>query len=316
MKKCSFVFAAILFASAPALVWGFDFSGGFPGLWKEGMLAGARSCDPYCGSRMGSFYVGREESGNGFEFAANTKGISLFFGVTDLEHRTPLRGLWLGVSKEISLRRDCGVVVSGWYLIPRGVSELETFNTPIFNRTWDAKAEWGFLEALATFGHGGCSLLAGFRYDHFGTRFVNPFNLFGIESLVTDRTDVTANSYIPLVGIQWRFIGATSSLTVRAVGFPVIPGNLRYIQSFVGALALETTGHYKNSSFLEVFAEYAWKFGPADIGVFWRYNNTHITSDATFNFIVPGGIIAASETFSFGINRNSWTLGGQLDLAF
>ena len=318
MKKCLLIFTAILlFASAPALVWGFNFSSGFPGLWKGGMFGEARSCDPYSGSRIGSFYVGWEESRDGFVFAASTEGIGLFFDITDLEHRTPLRGLWLGLSKEISLWRNCGVMVSGWYLISSGVSELESINHgTVFDRTWDAKADWGFLEALATFGCGGGSLLAGFRYDHFSTRFTNPFNLFGIESLVTDRADATANSYIPLVGVQWRNIGATSSLTVRAVGFPVIPGNINYLQSFVGALALEATSHYKNSSFLEVFAEYAWKFGPADIGVFGRYNATHIKSDATFNFIVPGGVIAASKTYSVGINRNSWTLGGQLALAF
>lgn len=314
MKRSSVVvFGILVIAFAPALVWGF-FGAGLPGFWPGGMFGGTGNCDPYYGRCSDAFYVGWEAT-PGFDFSLSSQGIPAGGGQIAIGHRPPLRGVWLGASQEIFVSRNCGLVVSGWYLLPSSGTEVEPFDFGgggLGSRTWDAKAEWGFVDALATLGCRGGVLLAGFRYDHFSTRFNNPFS-FTVRSNPADQADLTANSYMPLVGVQYKYNGATSSLTVRAVGFPVIPGNFSYAETLGSIHRVEATGNYKNSSFLEVFAEYAWKFGMADIAVFGRYNNTHITSDAHFDEI---GEPPMPSTWSAGINRNSWTIGGQLGLAF
>jgi hypothetical protein len=305
MRKVSVALVTIfLIASAPALVWGF-FGSGFSGLWPGAWFQETGNWGPTYGLFSGSRYIGWEESGpNGFVLSASGKDVG---ELGDLIHRMPLRGLWWGASQEISLSRNCGLELSGWYLSPKSVTETEFENHYTVDKTWDAKPQWGFLEALAIFGHEGMSLIAGFRYDHFSARFTNGPDIGNIA-------DVTANSYIPIVGAQCRYGGATSRLTFRAIGFPVIPGNFSYLEPFGSANSYIATGHYDNGYFLEIFAEYAWKYGPVDIGIFGRYNGTRIKSNATMtgNF---GGVIT-TETWSVGIYRNSITVGGQVGLTF
>ena len=265
MRKLSVILVAIfLMAFAPALVWGF-FGTRFSGLWPGARFDRAGNWGYGLGA--GSFYIGGEESSpNGFVLSASGKSVA---EVANFVHRMPLRGVWLGASQGISLWRNCGLEVSGWSLVPKSVTETEFYNDYTQATTWDAKPQWGFVEALATFGYGGMSLIAGFRYDHFSARFTNAVeSTFGSE--VDNIADVTANSYIPIVGAQCRYSSATSRLIVRTVGFPVIPGDFSYVEPTGSTTSLIATGHYNNSYFLEIFAEYAWKFGPADIGIFGR----------------------------------------------
>lgn len=312
VRKLSVTFVIIiLIASAPALAWGFfgsGFSGLWPGAWFQGIGNAGLTYERVAGSR----YIGWEESSpNGFVLSASGKSVA---EVANFVHRAPLRGVWWGASQGISLWRNCGLELSGWYLTPKSVTETEFYNDYTQSTTWgDVKPEWGFLEALATFGYGGMSLIAGFRYDHFSVRFSDTVDsTYGTN--IANIADMTANSYIPIVGVQCRYDGVTSRLTVRTVGFPVIPGNFSYLEPTGSNTSLIATGNYNNSYFLEVFAEYAWKFGPADIGIFGRYNGTRIKSNATTTGNL-GGVIS-TETWSFGINRNSITVGGQLGLTF
>ena len=234
--------------------------------------------------------------------------------VANFVHRMPLRGVWWGASQGISLSRNCGLELSGWYLTPKSVTETEFYNDYTQATTWeDAKPQWGFLDALATFGYGGMSLIAGFRYDHFSVRFKSAVNsTFGSD--MANIADVTANSYIPIAGAQYRYSGATSRLTVRTVGFPVIPGNFSYLEPTGSSTSLIANGAYNHSYFLEVFAEYAWKYGPVDIGIFGRYNGTRIKSNATTTGNLFG--VISMETWSFQLDRNSITVGGQVGLTF
>ena len=164
MRKLSVILVAIfLMAFAPALVWGF-FGTRFSGLWPGARFDRAGNWGYGLGA--GSFYIGGEESSpNGFVLSASGKSVA---EVANFVHRMPLRGVWLGHPKGFRSGEIVVLKLSGWFpRTPKSVTETEFYNDYTQATTWDAKPQWGFVEALATFGYGGMSLIAGFRYRSF-----------------------------------------------------------------------------------------------------------------------------------------------------
>ncbi len=110
-----------------------------------------------------------------------------------------------------------GLDLDGWVLIPsnrQGSEQEPTITTSGTisahhspggreTETWNTRTEWWYLDAAATWAC--CTpvkVLAGFRYDHFSTRFDNPTNAFGVVFTTADTADLTVNSYLPFVGLQ------------------------------------------------------------------------------------------------------------------
>lgn len=332
MKKGLIVLAALL------IVASFTVSGhaqGLLGIWPGSMPAfggGPGACGP-AGPRLfdpPTLYVGWMETVRraSWSFADPNPG-SVFGGA----HRYPLSGLWLGLEQKINLNETCGIDLDGWVLIPsnRQGSEQEptittviTSTSPITvglapgvgNRTWNTRTEWWYIDAAATWAC--CTpfkLLAGFRYDHFSTRFDNPTNAFGVVFNPDDTADLTVNSYLPFVGLQTRIGSPESNVLVRWIGFPVAPANLTFSETNANTLGtrVDSTGNWNNNSYwTEIFAEYNRNFaGGMGIGAFFRWHLYHGTTSLTTN---PLGLTGVSTDASF--DRNAITLGGNIQLNF
>ena len=137
----------------------------------------------------------------------------------------------------------------------------------------------------------------------------NPSNgpnfIYGTPS---DEGDLTLNSYIPLIGTQACWGGPCCGLLVRIVGFPWVPGNLRYGETglFSTGTRLQANGNYNSAHFLEVFTEYSRACpGFGCLGIFARWNYLDCRSNTNQQFL--GGITPI---------RTSWTIGGRVAINF
>ena len=185
------------------------------------------------------------------------------------------------------------------------------------DRNWKTDTQWWYADLLGALGNlNGFSLLAGFRYDFFTTRFKNPYDYFG-RTLGTDTADVKSNGYIPLVGGQVAYAGSCGSLLFRLVGFPTLLGQVTYNQTVGGWSRREASGNYNGQYFMEAFAEYAYVLTrTADLGIFARFNSTHGTANVNVEAVFPGQGVVRADTFSLGATRNNWTAGGRMNLRF
>jgi hypothetical protein len=248
------------------------------------------------------------ENREGTEISADTTGIALL-GANSVKHKYPERGLWLGLTASGCLSDSISFIGSGWYLVPSKDNEIEVFNFGTASRNFDTDLQWWYVDGLFAVGKQ-LSLLAGFRFDRYSNKFKNPSNAIGVGTNPNDTADVNSDGWIPLVGTQYAYSDATTNLTVRAVGFPVLLGTVKYRESFGGATALEGKGNWTRGYFLEIFGEYAKKFGPGNIGVFGRFNATEGKSSA--NFDAPG----VSSGYDISLRRLTWTVGGSVGLGF
>lgn len=289
--------------------------GGLSGLpFVGGFLRGpaAGTCDEAPFPRaVTEAYVGYMDHRPGASFGFSTGGPGLL-NAFEVRHEYPLRGVWLGLSETVALNEQIGLFASGWYLLPSNFTSEEFYNLDTAHRRWNTDTQWWFVEGLGSVRIAdGFSLLGGLRYDRYTTRFKDPYDAIGVLSLGSDTADVMADNWIPLAGAQVACIGTESKLIFRAVGFPVLLGNIKYNQAFAGLTAFEARGNYRNGYFLEFFAQYARKFGPGQVGIFGRWNGTH----GTVNLDVDALPAAGNAEFDLSFHRFSWTLGASVSLA-
>jgi hypothetical protein len=332
MKKGLIVIAALL------IVASFTVSGHAQSpfnIWPGGMPAFGGGTGAYGppGPRLfepPTFYVGWMESlrRGSWTFADPNAG-SIFGGI----HRYDVAGLWLGLEQKINLTETCGLDLDGWVLIPsnrRGSEQEPTISTVIVStspivvtatvpglgsRTWNTRTEWWYLDAAAT-----CSFctpvkaIAGFRYEHFSTRFDNPADIFGIVSTTADEADLTINSYLPFVGLQTTAGGPASNVCVRLIGFPWAPGNVTHSETGIPGIGsrIDSTRNWNNSYFWEIFAEYNRSVAAnMGFGAFFRWNVLHGQTDLSTT--LPSGIAVSSDA---SFDRNTMTFGGSFSLNF
>jgi hypothetical protein len=294
---------------------------GFPGasyldgFWRGAVVGcGAPGCLPGEGPRV---YVGGSADyagGTAFGFSTRSTGLS---GVLEFQHSYPNRGVWLGLGLPIDAGPRLGIYASAWTFLRTGnVHSRETYNdTNVISREWQVKPYWTILEALAILRCGcGFNILGGFRYDHYDITLSNPRNST-VVSLPTDQADLNVRNYIPLIGTQYENHSYLGSLVFRAVGFPALGGDVKYLEPFGGAQALSGTGNYRRGYFAELFMEYSKKFGPSQLGLFARWNELHAQSTVSVTNLT-GGPVLVTQNYDFSFNRNSWTLGGSASLAF
>ncbi len=295
------------------------FGMGFPGasyidgFWRGAVGCGSRGWSPYGSPTV--YVGGSADYAGGTAFDASTQGIALL-GASKFQYSYPNRGVWIGLTLPFDPGPRLGLYASAWSFLHTGnVHSREAYNdSPISGREWQVKPYWTILEALAILRCGyGFNILGGFRYDHYDITLSNPINPVGVASLATDQADLYVRNYIPLIGTQYEYYSSLGSLVFRAVGFPALGGDVKYLEPFAGGTALQGTGNYRRGYFFEAFMEYTKKFGPGQLGVFARWNDLHALSTVSFTSL-PVGLLTSNYDFSF--NRTSWTLGGSVNLAF
>lgn len=296
------------------------FGMGFPGasyldgFWRGAVVGCGAPALPGGGPRV--YVGGSADYAGGTAFALSTQGIPLL-GISELQHNYPNRGVWVGLTLPFDPGPQFGIYLSAWSFLRTGnVNSRETYNNAnFFSREWQVQPYWTILEALGILRCGyGFNIVGGFRYDHYDFTLRNPVNPF-VPSLTTDETDLSIRNYIPLIGTQYENHSYLGSLVFRAVGFPVLGGDVQYQEPFGGVFALRGTGNYRRGYFAELFMEYTKKFGPSQLGLFARWNDFHAQSTLNVNALV-GGAVFGTQNFDFSFNRSSWTLGGSVNLAF
>ena len=237
----------------------------------------------------------------------------------------PVRGLWLGLAAQANLTAAIGLYADAWVIIPSNRLSEETFSVAspfLGGKTWRTNTDWWFADGALSFDSRGFGkLLAGFRYDRFATNFKYPDNFAGAVGLSSDRGDVTINCYLPFVGLQVdQKSPGGSQLTLRVIGFPWAGGDVKYHDSIgSGVLTedrIELAKGLNKTYFLEAFAEYGQAvLGSGQISVFARWNMLHGTAKRIPIDDVFGGVPLVGR-YQFAFDRQSWTFGGSLSLAF
>jgi hypothetical protein len=314
----------------PMIPGGAAATGQSAGLWTS---SGRTNLEPFVA------YVGfmPEVSTVSFGFdsgagAAGTPGL----------HRWSPKGVWLGGSETVNLSNTVSFTLDGWYLISclgraREIDEFPhsslvitgfefdgeilvpvfgtVFDTVLGHRSWNTENIWWFLDGVLNWRVGsGFTCFAGLRYDKFSTRFKD-VSTDGIPpSTASDTADITLKSYIPFIGIQQEYRTATTSLSVRFLGFPYVASEVTHFQtSETGAgLRTEARGNFNSAYFFEAFGEYSYRSSDnTSWGIFLRWNQLHARGD--MNIEVPGFLNAES---GFTVHRPSFTVGGLATFAF
>lgn len=337
MKKGLFLLAAFLIVALPAIAPAQGLLGyGVPGFPVGGAGMYDGSTRPFL--TPPTFYVGWMTTSKWVTFGLDTIPGTGVFGN---DHRWRTQGVWLGLEEKINLSERCGLMLDGWLLIPvkrRGpVSETEarTILVPVndddsedrifirvttdtgFSRSFETDPDWWYVDAM---GYCGCSrtftVVGGFRYDHFSTRFKNPRDATLVTGTPQDLGDVTVNSYLPYFGIQYLVGGSTGSINVRLIGFPYVPANVTHSETGESGATtrVQVKGNFSRSYFWEIFAQADKKiFGDANIGAFLRWNWLH--GQAQLNTDILGTSIGGLDASAF-FDRNTITVGGSFSLNF
>jgi hypothetical protein len=191
----------------------------------------------------------------------------------------------------------------------------------------ETETSWGVLDAGAflTF-HGaewGCvQALGGFRWDYTTSKqSISSQDAAGLGTFTSvGSNDVTVDAYLPYFGAQVLGASPCSRIVVRVLGFPLVPGDLRFQTSSSGTLTgqpFQTGGSFKhplkNGLFVETSAEYSMKLPVGlSVGAFGMYNTLRVNTD--FDSFIELSQQARSERFK--LTRRSWTLGGVISLLF
>ncbi|MEW6113727.1 MAG: hypothetical protein AB1664_16460, partial [Thermodesulfobacteriota bacterium] len=240
------------------------------------------------------FYVGWLESSPGSCWHFDPQNdVSLTIG----EHHWRPAGVWIGVAKSLEIGERWGFNVDAWFLIPVNYrakeADISVRSFLIFDpeteddilvrvinpitRHWDTCTDWWYVSGELAWKYSSLfSVLGGFRYEHFSTRFRNPSDVLGLVLSSQDTADVTVNSYKPYIGFQHKYESSTTMLSVRAIGFPFVPADLEHLQTGEPGLGYRTEskrGRFTSSYFAELAAEYAIRvFGDSQVGAFVRWN--------------------------------------------
>ena len=290
---------------------------GVPSLSSFGVFRGAAACgERSCPSASTNFYVGWTGDSKGAK--RDSSGAPVNHEIGDVSQQ-PITGVWLGLTQQIGLTERFGLIGSGWYLIPSntqasGHSDRDVAPSPK-ERKWDATTNWWYVDGLVAVNvAGGCSFLAGLRYDNYTTHLQNPFDLVnGPLSSPTDTADGTSYAVIPMFGTQVAYECSWGRLSMVGLGAPVVWGSVKNARTNAGVERLEQSGTFDKGYLLEFFADYAKRFGPGQIGVFGRWNLTQAESTNVSVDYLPG---LGSGTFDLTLNRTAWTLGGSFSLDF
>ena len=246
-------------------------------------------------------YFGWTEHSNGSTWALNRHTST---GDSTGNAAWPLRGFWLGASKDLAIGDSFGFLVFGSVFLPQRSSG--TWREEPGPRTFDFEIpqyDWWSIDGLAKCSlTGGAEVLAGFRWDHTSTR-VN----------YSDNTDddYILNAYLPLIGMQLNKRSSNCSMLLRCVGSPWVGGRLKY--HYWDNLGYAEFGDFRanNGYFLELFADCSMRIaGDLGVGGFVKWNYLHVKTDKQN---LSG---STADPVYWVIDVRSWTFGATLSLVF
>jgi hypothetical protein len=212
------------------------------------------------------------------------------------------------------------LIATGTWLVPSNGRDDEEYFFPTNgtgSRSWRSSLQWYTLGVGAAFTvQGPVAILGGFRYDSFSVGFSDPENVFNIFSLPSDEADFRVSLYIPYVGLV---VGLGSNLKLGCIGFPYLPGDVRYGQTIGAAdpstARAEASGSVSNGYFMEVFLEGGTNVGGANLGVFgkWQALRARASMDIDSTFL---GVATLTDSVDVGFYRQYWVIGGKFALDF
>jgi hypothetical protein len=282
-----------------------------------------------------TFYIGWMESNRWVSWSFDSGVATSLFGG---QHRWNVAGLWLGLEQGVNLSENCGLQLDGWVLIPanrKGPEAEGTIRSTVTiippdgedqqvivtllpglgTRDWNTRTDWWYVDAAVSCGF--CTpfkALAGFRYEHFSTRWDNPSST-SLPSTSNDTADITINSYLPYVGVQSSIGGPASNVKVRFIGFPWAPANVSHFETGESGIGtrVESTGNWDRSYFCELFAEYNRNFSSSmGLGAFVKWNVHHGHGNFSADLLPALGSVSRGASF----DRNTVTFGGSFSLNF
>jgi hypothetical protein len=257
-------------------------------------------------------------------------------GEPNLIFTLPVRGLWFAASSTISLSEALGMSASGGLLVPSKTQGEFREEGPVripLNSDVDSDHQWGYLDGMAMYNisqgnFGAMQIVGGFRWDHFDSKHSTRFSgaAGGNQLNGSAKNNVIANAYIPYVGVQSVYKSGASSTTTRLIGFPYVPGDVKFQDAFTQTLNGVTAnggGEYRqpftfqSGYFAEFFTEGSRRMlGNAYLGAFLRWSilrgQTGIGPYSTANDQTGSSVI--DEKFLYYLH--SWAVGGVVSMDF
>jgi len=266
-------------------------------------------------------YGGYLDDNRGFSYTRDRADGS---GVPNLIFRMPVRGGWVGASSTVWLSERLGMAASGGLLIPvktYGEFRQEGTNQVPLNQL-SADHQWGYVDGMGLFNVavGECgtfSIVGGFRWDHFESRQF----LSSTDGTSAATNNVTINAYVPYVGVQSFYQSSCSKVIARLIGFPYVPGNVKFQESFnltstgVGGGEYGTPFTFTSGYFAEFWIEAARKIiGDAYLGGFFRWNMIHAKTDFSPYTMTTDVGDTFDEKFKYYLH--ALTVGGLISIDF
>jgi hypothetical protein len=217
----------------------------------------------------------------------------------------PLRGLWAQATEELTFDKTFGLMVSGGIFVPRhaGGAWYSSPGTRSFDFEIPSYDWWsvdGIVKARVS---GGFELLGGFRWDHTSAR---------VDYSDNTSDDYILNAYLPLIGAQMNQRFSNSSLLIRFLAAPWVPGSVKY--HFWDRLGFAELGDFRansRSSYFEVMADYRLKLrGDIFAGGFVKFNSLRLRTD----YRDLSG--STNESVAWAVDIKSWVIGGVVSLDF
>jgi hypothetical protein len=337
MKRIvSIIFVIALVGSLPcassAQLMAGNFRGGAPYPPRGGPTT--TGCLSQCDTRFTvESYAAYFDDPKGFSYTRERADGS---GEPNLIFTIPVRGVWFGASSTISLSEALGISASGGLLAASKTQGEFREEGPVqvpLNSNMDSDCQWGYIDGMAMYNisrgdFGAMQIVGGFRWDHFDSRHSIRFaDATGANQLNGSATNnVIANAFLPYVGIQSVYKSGASKTTSRLIGFPYVPGEVKFQDSFTrtqNGLTENGGGEYRqpltfdSGYFLEFFTEGSRRvLGAAYLGAFLRWSmlraKTGMGRYSTANDQTGSSVI--NETFSYYLH--SWAVGGSVSMDF
>ncbi len=337
MKRIvSTIFAITLISCAPCAVLAQQMMGSFRGAAPFP----ARNCPTTTGCQTGSntslalaSYAAYFNDPKGFSYTRERVDGA---GEPNLVFTMPVTGLWLGASSTVPLCEAFGISASGGLLVPsktQGEFHEEGAVNVSLNSDVVSDHQWGYLDAMAMYNmsrgnFGAMQIVGGFRWDHFDSKHSIRFaDTTGGNQLNGSTTNnVTTNAFLPYLGIQSVYKSGASSTTSRLVGFPYVPGEVKFQDSFTqtqNGVTANGGGEYRqpltfdSGYFLEFYTDGTRRvLGNAYLGAFFRWNMLRAKT-ALGRFSTADDQTGSSfidEKFLFYLH--SWVVGGVISMDF
>jgi hypothetical protein len=259
----------------------------------------------------------------GYLYKDHGAGVNIQFGngdvlgITSARNDFTLQGVWLELAAPVALSQNVGLFLSVAHLFPVQTIALESYQLTddAAKREWNPDIQWWELDTALT-----CRLtpaltgIAGFRWSSFMVNFGQATNQVNF-STSPDQAQLTANAYIPLLGLALQCEPTcNSSFKAAFLGFPALPGDIDFQETLTptGTDSTRFSGptNYRSGYFYEALAEASTRMGAWSLGALVRFDAIH--TNRTRDFTLDGASRSADVLF----DRRNWIFGGKIGCIF